>query len=130
MLQLNLDLVPDFFAERRREIRLRTEAVPARLTDLYRDRLPVTVLNVSRGGLGVKVQERFIINLPVLLECDGLLIVGNVRHCVKAAKDGYILGLRTLKVVDTSDSETYPGSVVRAEFGCDMKLFSAASWAV
>ena len=80
----------------------RCAAIPAHLTDLWRERILVQVLNVTASGTGVKVDDRFPINFPVLLECQGLLIVGNVRHCVEAAGGGYILGLKIHRVEEAA----------------------------
>lgn len=88
--------------ERREEARTRTEGLSARLTDIYRDRLPVAVVNISRSGLAVMVEDKFTVGFPVLLECKGLLIVGNVRHCVNTADGRYVLGIKAQKVVDTT----------------------------
>jgi hypothetical protein len=98
--QLTLCLMSKSGAGRRTEARLRIEPLPGRLSDLYRERIPVQILNVSRSGIGVKVEECFAIDFPVLIECDDLLIVGNVRHCIKAAKGGYVLGMKIHKIVD------------------------------
>jgi hypothetical protein len=98
--QLTFNLTRRSGADRRREGRTRTEPTPALLTDIYRDRIPVTVLNVSRSGLGVKVDERFDIDFPVLIECEGLLIIGIVRHCMKATGGGYILGMKLDRMVE------------------------------
>jgi hypothetical protein len=132
MLQLTLDLVPDFSVERRKETRTRTGPIPARLTDLYRDQIPVTVLNISRGGLGVKVEDPFAINLPVLLECDGLLIVAIVRHCITTAIGGFVLGLKTYRIVETSNAPNHPDSLMRAVLGYGnivTMVASPARWA-
>jgi hypothetical protein len=88
--------------ERRREPRVRTEAIPAYLTDLYRQRVPVVVLDVSRSGVGLKVDERFAVDLPVLLECQGLLIVGDIRHCVPAETGGYVLGMKIHRIEEAA----------------------------
>jgi hypothetical protein len=74
----------------------------ARLTDLDRERIRVSVLNVSTFGLALLVEDRFTLDFPVLIECGGLLIVGNVRHCVEAAKGGYVLGLKVNRVVEAA----------------------------
>ena len=99
--QLTLSLVSKSASERRSEVRSRIEPLAARLTDLNRERVPVAILNVSSCGLGLKVDEPFAINFPVLIECDGLLVVGNVRHCIKCSRGGYVLGMRIHKLVDT-----------------------------
>jgi hypothetical protein len=83
-----------------RPVKPRNEPIPARLTDLYRERVSVSVLNLCRTWMGVKVRDRFTINFPVLVECDGLLVVGTVRHCMKTAKGGYVLGVAIGKIVD------------------------------
>jgi hypothetical protein len=101
--QLTLSLFSQSATERRYSVSTRIQALPARLTDLYREQVPVEVLNVSAAGLGIKVDERFAIGFPVLIECDGLLIVGNIRHCIKASEGGYVLGMKIHKVVDTQD---------------------------
>lgn len=108
--QVAFDLASKSANDRRSESRTRTEAIPARLTDLYRERVPVSILNVSRSGLGLKVEEHFTVNLPVLIECEGLLIICNVRHCVKASAGGYLLGLKIEKVVDTGHRKKGPPS--------------------
>ena len=103
--ELTLGLGEEHGFERRTEVRTRIEAIPARLTDLYHDRLPVVVLNVSRSGLGLIALDKFAVDLPVLVECEGLLVVGSVRHCVKAADNtGYILGVKIQRIVDTTKS--------------------------
>jgi hypothetical protein len=104
--ELTLGLVSPSARERRSESRVRTEGIQARLTDIYRERVPVVVLNLSRSGLGLKVNEHLRLNFPVLIECQGLLIIGNVRHCMKAAKSGYIAGLKIHQVVDTASWES------------------------
>lgn len=73
--------------------------IPARLTDVFREGLPVTVVNVSPSGLGVKVEDKFKVGLPVIMECEGLLILGNVRHCLPA-EGGYLLGIKIHKIID------------------------------
>jgi hypothetical protein len=103
MVQSVRQLTPDLASksvERRSEERIRTTAFPARLTDLYRERVPVIVLNVSESGLGLKVDDRFIIGFPVLVECEGLVILANVRHCMQATEGGYVLGLKIQKTMD------------------------------
>ena len=74
--------------------------IPALLTDLYRERVPVWILNASSSGLGIRVEEPLTVNLPVLIECEGLIVVGNVRHCLKMQNGGYLLGMKIQKVVD------------------------------
>jgi hypothetical protein len=108
--ELTLGLVSHSARERRSESRVRTEAIAARLTDIYRERVPVVVVNVSPSGLGLKVNDHLTPNFPVLIECQGLLIIGNVRHCMKAAKSGYIVGLKIHKVVDTASWESQQDS--------------------
>jgi len=78
---------------------------PAQLTDLYRERMPVEVLNLTRSNLGLKVSERFTVNLPVLVEYAGLLVVATVRHCLPAEDGGYVLGLAVYKTVHRSRQE-------------------------
>jgi hypothetical protein len=132
MLQLTLDLVSGFAFQRRTEVRTRTGAVPAWLTDLYREHVPVAVLNVSRTGLGVMVADRFAINLPVLIECEGLLIVGNVRHCIMAANGSYLLGLKIFRTVDRVGETAHPNSTIRAVLGFEetpVSLLQSAKWA-
>jgi hypothetical protein len=102
-LTLNLALTHDH--ERRVEPRNRTEPLPAQLTDLYRERVPVLVLNVSRSGLGIKTDERFSLDLPILIECEGLVIVGNVQHCMKAVGGGFILGMKIHQIIDIGDGQ-------------------------
>jgi hypothetical protein len=92
--------------ERRAHVRSRIEPLTALLTDIYRERMLVTILNVSKGGLGIKVPDRFIINFPVLIECENLIILCNVRHCLKSRSGGYLLGLAIQKVVDPAQSDT------------------------
>jgi hypothetical protein len=104
--------------ERRETPRLRADSIPALLTDINRERIPVVILNMSRSGIGVKVEERFPLDFPVLLECDGLLIVGNVRHCVEATPSGYILGLKIYKVVDAAGDSKSELSAVAMGAGC------------
>jgi hypothetical protein len=101
-------------AERRAEPRARAGMIPARLTDLYRERVPVWILNASRSGLGLKVEEPFTVNLPVLIECEGLIVVGNVRHCLRIHNGGYLLGMKIQKVVDTLAAEQESESAQRA----------------
>src|ERR1700733_13410027 len=90
--QVSLDLLPERLIGGRMDTRPRADAIPAQLTDLYRERVPVAVVKTSGSGMGVKADERFAINFPVLIECVGLIIMGPVRHCMKAAKGGYVLG--------------------------------------
>jgi len=123
--QLTLGLVSASVLERRSEARTRTETLPARLTDIYRERVPMLVLNVSRSGLGLKVEEHLMLNFPVLVECERLLIIGSVRHCMRAAQGGYVVGLKIHKIVDTESwevqqAETFPAarSVSGAGAGC------------
>ena len=99
--QATINLAAKSADDRRTEPRVRIDAIPAQLTDLYRERIPVSIVNASRSGLGLKVDEQFTINLPVLIECEELLIVGNVRHCLKATAGGFLLGLKINRVVDT-----------------------------
>ena len=87
------------------QAKTRLEPKPAHLTDLYRQRMPVEVLNLTRSSVSLKVSERFTVNLPVLVEYAGLLVVGNVRHCVKADGGGYVLGLSIHKMVDRCRQE-------------------------
>ena len=103
--QLTLGLVSTSVLERSSETRTRTETLPGRLTDIYRERVPMLVLNVSRSGLGLKVEEHLMLNFPVLVECERLLIIGSVRHCMRAAKGGYVVGLKIHKIVDTESWE-------------------------
>lgn len=92
--------------ERRVEVRSRTEACPALLSDLYRECFPVTVLNISPSGVGVKVAAKLAVDFPVLLELNGRLILGNVRHCVRASDGaGYILGIKIQRIVNTARHE-------------------------
>ena len=109
--QLTLGLVSMSVFERRSETRTRTETLPARLTDIYRERVPMLVLNVSRSGLGLKVEEHLMLNFPVLVECERLLIIGSVRHCMRAAKGGYVVGLKIHKSVDTESWEVQEGNM-------------------
>ena len=76
------------------------EPIPAQLTDLYRDRAPVVVLKATRSILGLAVTDRFLIDFPVLIECDGLLILGNVRHCIRASHGGYVLGIMVSRILE------------------------------
>jgi hypothetical protein len=99
--QLAFDLISDSLNARKSEAKARTDAIPARLTDIYVERIPVTVLSMSRCGIGLKVDERFRTDLPVLIECDGLLIVGDVRHCMKVSRGGFVLGMKIQTIVDT-----------------------------
>lgn len=101
--QLTLDLASKSVMDRRSEARTRTETISARLSDLYRERIPVSVLNVSASGMGVKVEDRFAIGFPVLLECDGLLVLGNVRHCIQVLGGGFLLGLKVQRVVELTN---------------------------
>ena len=101
--QLTFNAIAEFGGERRKNMKMRNDPIPAELTDLYVERISVSVLNVWRCGVGLKVGQQFKINLPVLIECDGLVITGNVRHCVKAADGGYVLGMKILRIVDTID---------------------------
>jgi hypothetical protein len=105
--QLTFDLSPMPPLDRRREMRSRTAPIPARLTDLYRERVNATLINISQSGLGLKVDERFIIDFPVLVEYDGLFVLGNVRHCLKANAGGYILGIKVTRVVVRLDARVY-----------------------
>jgi hypothetical protein len=107
--QLTLSLTSALKSERRWEPRNRTEALRGYLTDLYRERIPVSVLNVSHSGLGIKVGERFAIDLPVLIECEGLAIVGNVRHCMKASDGGFVIGLKIHQIVDVGEARPESG---------------------
>ena len=102
--KLTLSLASTHHPERRWDPRNRTEPLPALLTDLYRERVPVSVLNVSHSGLGIKVSERFATDLPVLIECEGLAIVGNVRHCLRAADGGYVVGMKIYQIVDIMEA--------------------------
>ena len=105
---------------RRRHARTRIEPLAAYLTDLFRERSPGQIVNISASGVGVKANEPFKVNFPVLVECRGLLIIGNVRHCLKASDGGYLLGLEVHRTVDTLGSEiaeTHPGLVRRLTCG-------------
>ena len=99
--QLTFNLITESVRERRREAGMRTEPIPARLTDLYVENVPVAVLDISRSGIGLKVEQPFKTNLPVLIECDGLLITGNVRHCMRLTKGGFLLGMKIHRIIDT-----------------------------
>lgn len=103
--QPKLRLVSKSTADRRTEPRTRVQPVPARLSDLYRERLPADVLNVSSWGLGIKSSEPFKVNFPVLIECGELLIVANVRHCLEATGGGYLLGLEVHRAIEKSGRE-------------------------
>jgi len=98
-------LISEYQGEGRREPRTRNIPILAQLTDLYVDRISVVVVNVTRGGIGLKVEHRLRIDFPVLIECDGLVITGNVRHCVKASSGGYVIGLKIHRIIDTLASE-------------------------
>lgn len=91
---------------RRSASRARIEPVNALVTDIDRQRVPGVVLNTSPGGIGLKVDDPFPTNFPVLLECDGLLIVGEVRHCKKASEGGYLLGLKIQRVAEAAPEKT------------------------
>ena len=114
--QLALSSVANPPSERRSEQRIRIEPLEAKLSDLYRERVPVSVLNLSNCGLGVKVEDRFTTHLPVLIECAGLLIVGEVRHCMKVASGGFLLGLKINKLVDATAGRS-PGLAMGAMVG-------------
>lgn len=103
--QPKLRLIPKSPADRRAEPRTPIQPLAARLSDLYRERLPADVLNVSAWGLGVKSSEPFKANFPVLIECSELLIIANVRHCLESAGGGYLLGLEVHRVVETGGRE-------------------------
>jgi len=109
--QLTLGLVSTSVLAGRWETRTRTETLPARLTDIYRERVPMLVLNVSRSGLGLKVEDHLMLNFPVLVECERLLIIGSVRHCMRAAKGGYVVGLKIHKIVDTDSWEVQQADI-------------------
>lgn len=76
------------------------QTIPGWLTDLYRERLPITVAYRSHSVLGAKVENPFTINFPVLIECEDVAILGNVRHCLKVADGGYLLGIKVHKVIN------------------------------
>jgi hypothetical protein len=103
--QLTLSLALTHVPERKAEPRNGIEPIPARLTDLYRERVPILVLHVSHSGLGIKADERFTVNLPVLIECEDLVIVGDVRHCMSAAGGGFVVGVKIFQVFDVEDEQ-------------------------
>jgi hypothetical protein len=117
MVQFVRQLTPDTVSkcvERRSEVRIRTAAIRARLSDLYRERVPVVVLNISPSGLGLKVDERFTIDFPVLVECEGLIIMANVRHCIPSVRGGYVLGLRIQKILELVNMDT-PNNIPKTQ---------------
>jgi hypothetical protein len=104
---VKLTIVPK--PDRRSRRRTRIEPLSARISDLYRERIPAYILNVSATGLGLTADEPFKINLPVLVECFDLLIVANVRHCIRNPKGLYLLGLEIHKTVDIHGIEQMGG---------------------
>jgi hypothetical protein len=98
--KLKLRIVSKSSSERRIEPRTRIQPVPARLSDLYRERLSADVLNVSSSGLGIKTGEPFKVNFPVLIECCDLLIVANVRHCLRSTHGSYLLGVEVHRIIE------------------------------
>ena len=100
-----LSLVSKTPSERRIEKRTRIKPLLSRLSDLYRERLSAEVLNVSSSGLGVKTIEPFKVNFPVLIECCDMLIVANVRHCLRSRDGSYLLGLEIHRMIETDGRE-------------------------
>jgi hypothetical protein len=78
--------------------------------------MAVQVLNVSTSGLGIKSNEPFKVNFPVLIECLNLLVVANVRHCVKLSDESYLLGLEVHRTVDVNGEEVRDGLRCLATF--------------
>ena len=104
------------------------QAIPAWLTDLYRERLPITVAYRSHSVLTTRVEDPFIINFPVLIECEDVAILGNVRHCLKSADGGYILGIKIHKVINPCRADVHFESrpQVRPATAITQKLTRAA----
>jgi hypothetical protein len=107
-------------------IRTPAQTIPAWLSDLYRDRAPVTVAYRSHSNLGVMVEDRFTINFPVLIECEGVAILGNVRHCLKAADGGYVLGIKINQIVHPVRADVPAAPSVKRDRSIKDRLTRAA----
>jgi hypothetical protein len=106
--------------------RLPAQPIPGWLSDLYRERAPVTVAYRSDSALAVKVEHRFTVNFPVLVEYDGLAILGNVCHCIKAADGGYMLGVKIHQFVHPRQTDASEAPAVKRDISIAAKLTRAA----
>jgi hypothetical protein len=88
--------------ELRSERRLPVNNEPATVTlldGLGRERIPARAQDVSRSGLGLRVDRRVSTGVWVKVELGRMLILGEVRHCSPRSADEYHLGLAAKTVV-------------------------------
>jgi hypothetical protein len=80
---------------KRSEVRFDTgdEATFQELNPLSLDRLKVSVVDVSRNGLGIIASKSVMPGTIVLVRIKGNFEMGEVRHC-SVAREGYRIGLR------------------------------------
>jgi hypothetical protein len=87
--------------ELRSEGRVPVEAQPALVTVLEgcnSDKIPVSVVNISRKGLGLRSDRRIPQDVWVKIDLSYALVFGEVKHCSQDEK-GYRVGIRTDTVI-------------------------------
>lgn len=85
---------------RRSEQRIDAQRSPALLSDGERSRVPIVILDVSRGGLGISTEIQLQTDDTVLIELnDHYKIVGKVKYC-RTSNSGvrYSAGIQISKI--------------------------------
>ncbi len=92
---------PHPFVERRREQRIPSDAVPARLQDETSISMPAHVLDVSISGIRVRVDCVLPVGSEATVYFGSTIAVGQVRFCRRNRDDSFEAGLQISDVLNT-----------------------------